>query len=142
VQPTPIPRRTSSRLGPLVLVIEDDVDTLAFYVAALRASGFRTAEAADGRSGVDKALALRPAVIVADLLLPLLDGWEVIRCLKADFRTKEIPLLVVSGCVREIDERRATDAGCDAFLAKPCEVSVFVATVRAFLSSVPSAPQR
>lgn len=122
--------RPSPRLEPLVLVVEDDHDTCEFYMAALRAHGFRTIEANNGRIGLDKAFALRPAVVVADLAVPRLDGWELIRALKADFRTQEIPVVVVSGCVRAIDEERAADAGCDAFLAKPCEVALLIRTVR------------
>ncbi len=116
-----------------MLVVEDDLDTCAFYTAALQANGFRTTEAADGRAGLDKAFAFRPAAVVTDLAIPLLDGWELIRCLKADFRTQEIPVVVVSGCVREIDKARAVDAGCDAFLGKPCEISLLVSTVQSFV---------
>jgi DNA-binding response OmpR family regulator len=133
VQETPSSRATSSRFEPLVLVVEDDVDTCAFYAATLQANGFRTTEAGDGRMGLDKAFAFHPALVLTDLAIPLLDGWELVRCLKADFRTQAIPVVVVSGCVREIDKARAVDAGCDAFLGKPCEISLLVSTVRSFI---------
>ena len=80
-----------------VLVIEDEQDTRDMYVVLLGQSGFDVATARTGTEGFTRACEIRPNLILTDLGLPSLDGWEVIRRLKADTRTKQIPVVVITG---------------------------------------------
>jgi two-component system cell cycle response regulator DivK len=104
----------------LVLVVDDFEDNRAMYAEYLRFAGFRVAEAQNGLEAVDKAFELLPDVIVMDLSLPVMDGWEATRRLKADARTKKIPVIALTGHALEGHSKGARDAGCEAFLAKPC----------------------
>ena len=103
---------------PLVLLVDDFSDTRMMYAEFLELSGFRVVEAADGLDAVEKAVALVPDIVVMDLSLPGLDGWEATRRIKQDARTTSIPVIAVSGFSgAPAEEARA--AGAVACLTKP-----------------------
>ena len=106
--------------SPLVLIVDDFADNREMYTQFLEFSGFRVVEAQNGHEALDKAFALRPDLIVMDLSLPGLDGWEATRRLKADGRTKAIPVIALTGHALHGHSKGAMDAGCDAFITKPC----------------------
>jgi two-component system, cell cycle response regulator DivK len=81
----------------LVLVVEDYQDAREMYAAYLQFSGYRVAEATDGLEAIEKSLELQPDIILMDLALPKMDGWEATRRLKADERTKDIPIVALTG---------------------------------------------
>jgi CheY-like chemotaxis protein len=116
------PRRKPMANGPqapLVLLVDDDEDSRFLYAHHLtEAAGFRVAEAADGREGVERAVTLRPDVIVLDLSLPDIDGWEALRVLKSDERTRAIPVLALTGAT--LPPSKPREAGFSAVLRKPC----------------------
>ena len=103
-----------------VLVVDDFADNREMYVAYLRFAGFAVDEATNGREALDKVAAVVPDAIVMDLSLPELDGWEATRRLKSDPRTRHVPVLAVTGHALAGHSRGALDAGCDAFVTKPC----------------------
>ena len=105
---------------PVVLVVDDFIDNREMYGEYLEHLGFRILEAADGRTAVDIARREKPAVIVMDLSLPVVDGWEATRILKADPNTAGIIIVVLTGHAEPASRKRAVDAGCDEFMAKPC----------------------
>jgi CheY-like chemotaxis protein len=105
---------------PLVLVVDDLADNREIYAAYLEFEGYRVAHAVDGHEALAKATALRPDAVVMDLSLPGIDGWEVTRRLRQEEATREVPIIALSGHTRPEYLQNATDAGCDAFLAKPC----------------------
>jgi len=107
-------------VGPLILVVDDTRDTRELFVEYLRIAGFRAEQAASGTEALDKAAALRPSAIVMDLEMPDMDGWEATRRLKADERTRAIPVVALSAHVMEGARRKASEAGCAGFLPKPC----------------------
>jgi two-component system cell cycle response regulator DivK len=105
--------------APLVLLVDDYPDALDLYGSYLLTKGYRVAEAEDGLVAIAKAIALRPSVIVTDLAMPTLDGWQATQRLKADPRTARIPVICLSAHDRAEERVRAFEAGCDAFLTKP-----------------------
>jgi two-component system, cell cycle response regulator DivK len=105
---------------PLVLLVYDDPDASQMYGQYLRAHGFLTMVATHGREGVDVAELLPPDLIVMDLAMPPLDGWEATRELKRGALTRQIPIIVCTGHVLGSSVERAFDAGCDGYLTKPC----------------------
>ena len=105
---------------PLVLLVEDDRDTRLGYHDFLRDSGFRIAEAHNGYQALEKAQTLAPEVIVTDLAIPGLDGAELTAKLKSDERTRDIPVIAVTGHALESYVARAQRAGADRVLVKPC----------------------
>ena len=123
----------SSDSSPLVLVVDDFQDNREMFAEFLSLSGFRVAEASTGREAIDRGFELLPDVILMDLSLPELDGWEATRQLKNDPRTKHIPIVALTGHALADHSREAREAGCDAFLTKPCLPEVLVVEIRRML---------
>jgi two-component system cell cycle response regulator DivK len=118
---------------PMVLVVDDFEDNREMFAEFLQLSGFQVAEAATGLEAIARAFELVPDVILMDLSLPELDGWEATRLLKADERTSHIPIVALTGHVLADHSREAREAGCDAFLTKPCLPEVLEVEVRKLL---------
>jgi two-component system, cell cycle response regulator DivK len=121
--------------APLVLVVDDYLDAREMCAEFLRFSGYRVEEAVDGFEAIEKATDLLPAVILMDLSLPRLDGWEATRRLKKDDRTKAIPIIALTGHALAGHAEVASEAGCDSFLTKPCLPDVMVAEVKRVLAA-------
>ena len=105
---------------PLVLLVDDYADAREMYSFYLARHGFRVEEAADGHEALEKALTLGPDIILMDLSLPGIDGWELARLLKQDTRTTAVPIIALTAHALNGEEQRARGAGCDAFVTKPC----------------------
>ena len=115
----------------LVLVVDDSPDNREMYVQYLELSGYRTVEAGDGVAAVQTARREMPDAVIMDLTLPLMDGWEAARLLKAEPDTAAIPLIAISGFA--IGESEAKDAGFEATLEKPCAPDRLALTVAALI---------
>jgi two-component system cell cycle response regulator DivK len=120
---------------PLVLVVEDYQDAREMYSAYLQFSGYRVAEATNGLEAIEKTLELMPDIILMDLALPKVDGWEATKRLKSDERTKHIPIVALTGHALAGFAEGAREAGCDAFVTKPCLPDALVAEVRRMLAA-------
>jgi two-component system, cell cycle response regulator DivK len=121
--------------SPLVLVVEDYQDAREMYAAYLQFSGFRVAEATNGFEAIDKTLELMPDIILMDLALPKMDGWEATRRLKLDDRTRHIPVVALTGHALAGHAEGARQAGCDSFVTKPCLPDALVAEIQRMLAS-------
>jgi CheY-like chemotaxis protein len=119
---------------PLILVVDDYGDARGVYVRVFQSAGYRVVEAANGEEAVEKGLSLRPELVLMDLIMPGMGGWEVIRRLKADERTRERPIVVITGAPHGDGARRAHQAGCDAYLVKPVLPEALLRVVRDLLS--------
>jgi two-component system cell cycle response regulator DivK len=122
--------------APLILVVDDYQDAREMYAEYLQFSGFRVAEAKTGNEAIDKAFELRPALILMDLSLPGMDGWEATRQLKSDERTRHIPVVALTGHALAGASEGAKKAGCDSFVTKPCLPDDLVIEVRRMLNAV------
>jgi len=120
---------------PLILVVDDFEDGREMYASYLRYSGYRVDEAADGYEALEKAFALLPDIILMDLSLPGIDGWQATRELKKDARTSKIPVVALTGHALEAHSRSAKEAGCDAFIVKPCMPMDLLNEIRRILDS-------
>jgi two-component system, cell cycle response regulator DivK len=118
---------------PLVLVVDDYQDAREMYAEYLEFSGFTVVEATNGAEAIAKATELVPDVILMDLSLPVMDGWEATRRLKSDDRTKAIPVVALTGHALAGHSEGAKKAGCDAFVTKPCLPDALVVEVRRML---------
>ena len=119
---------------PLVLIVDDFEDNRAMYAEYLTFCGFRVAEAANGEEAVARAAELLPDAVVMDLSLPVMDGWEATRRIKGDARTAHIVVIALTGHALGTHSQEAKEAGCDAFLAKPCLPETLVERVKALLA--------
>jgi CheY-like chemotaxis protein len=118
----------------LVLVVEDYQDAREMYAAYLQFSGYRVAEATNGLEAIERTLELMPDIILMDLALPKMDGWEATRRLKSDDRTKHIPIVALTGHALAGHAEGARQAGCDSFVTKPCLPDALVAEIQRMLA--------
>jgi len=128
---------SAAREQPLVLVVEDYQDAREMYVAYLQFSGYAVAEAANGIEAIEKTRELLPDIVLMDLALPRMDGWEATRRLKSDPRTRHIPIVALTGHALAGHAEGARDAGCDAFVTKPCLPDALVAEIERLLDQHP-----
>jgi len=103
-----------------VLVVDDFDDAREMYAEYLEFVGFEVDTASNGREAVEKAQDGEPDIILMDLSLPIMDGWEATRLLKQDARTRNIPVMALTGHVLAGNAEHAREAGADEFVAKPC----------------------
>ncbi|WP_342378245.1 response regulator [Myxococcus stipitatus] len=103
-----------------VLVVDDFDDAREMYAEYLEFVGFEVETAKDGAEAVEKAQSSEPDIILMDLSLPIMDGWEATRRIKQDSRTRDIPVMALSGHVLSGNAEHARQAGADEFVAKPC----------------------
>jgi two-component system cell cycle response regulator DivK len=121
--------------SPLVLIVEDDHSTRLMYRDFLNHSGFRTADAHNGFQALEKALELRPDLVVTDLAVPGMDGFEFCRKLKQSSVTSQIPILAITGHAEYLDDpERFRHAGITHVLIKPCELDEMVRELRRMLN--------
>jgi two-component system, cell cycle response regulator DivK len=122
------------RERPLILVVEDQPELRRLYVEQLQLSGFDVIEAGNGEDAITHTSAQAPDVVLMDLSLPVLDGWEATRRLKADTRTAHIPVVALTAHDGSGELQRATRAGCDWFVPKPCPPDALITEVRRVLA--------
>lgn len=114
-----------------ILVVDDEADNRAIMSAVLAASGYRVCEARDGAEGVAAALRESPDLILLDMAMPVMSGWEAVRRLKEMPQTKHIPVFAYTAFALAGDELKTREAGCDGYVSKPCVPNEVVAKIRA-----------
>jgi two-component system cell cycle response regulator DivK len=119
---------------PLVLVVDDFEDGRTLCAEYLQFRGYRVATAEDGQDALDKAFELRPDLILMDLSLPILDGWEATRRLRRDARTEDIPVVALTAHALQAPVEEAKQAGCVAVLTKPIEPAFLASEVQRILA--------
>jgi CheY-like chemotaxis protein len=124
---------------PSILLVEDYDDAREMYRDYLAFSGFRVDTARDGHEALAKARALMPDLILMDLSMPGMDGWEATRLLKADRTTRHIVIIALSAHALSAEGERAREAGCDGFIAKPCLPHDLVEQMLAYVKAQPAA---
>lgn len=113
-----------------ILIAEDDRNTSSLLAAYLNNEGFQTVAAYDGRQALDKARQCKPMLIVLDLMLPLVDGWEICRAVR---QHSDVPILILSARQEEMDRVLGLSLGADDYLVKPFSPRELVARVKAIL---------
>jgi len=116
-----------------ILIIEDNEDNLVVYRTILEHVGYNVIEARDGEEGIRRATREHPDLILMDISIPKVDGWEATRRIKSDASTRSIPVIALTAHALEEDRERAREAGCDGYLAKPVEPRRVVEEVGRFL---------
>ncbi len=118
---------------PRILLVEDNEMNRDMLSRRLMRKGFEVELAVDGQAGLDHAQGHRPELILLDMDLPVVDGWEVARRLKGDASTRAIPIIALTAHAMVGDRERALDAGCDDYDTKPVEFKRLLAKIRALL---------
>ena len=116
-----------------ILYVEDNDDNVYVVKNRFTRAGFTVLVATDGEQGIAMAAAERPDLILMDLRLPVLDGWEATRRIKAQPETQHIPIIALTALAMTGDREKALEAGCDDFDTKPVEMPRLLEKVRALL---------
>lgn len=110
----------------LILIVEDNDMNLDMLSRRLVRKGFEIATARDGQAGIEQADAEKPDIILMDMSLPVLDGWQATRAIKDNPSTTAIPVIALTAHAMDIDRQNAMDAGCDAFHTKPIDLAALL----------------
>jgi len=129
------PKRRYQVKRKRILVVEDDRLSLILLRQLLTAQGYEILHSSEGWDGINRARNEQPDLIVMDINLPDISGLDATLLLKKDDQTKNIPIIAVTAFVTPADEANALNSGCDAYIAKPINMSNFLGTVDTFLSS-------
>ncbi len=121
-----------------ILVVEDNEVNQRIIVRRLERRGFKVLLAGDGQQGVDLATNELPDLILMDMSLPILDGWEATRRIKADEATRHIPVIALTAHAMVGDREQALDAGCDDYDVKPIDIERLTGKIDAQLARVAS----
>jgi len=130
--------RLVERERPLVLIVEDQSELRRLYAQQFTISGFDVIEAENGAEAIAHTTSHVPDVVLMDLSLPIVDGWEATRRLKNDSRTAHIPVVALTAHDGSGELQRATRAGCDWFVPKPCPPDALITEVRRVLAGRPA----
>jgi CheY-like chemotaxis protein len=122
---------------PKILYVEDNEDNIYMLVRRLERQGFEVVVARDGAQGVALARSEQPDLIVMDLNMPVLDGWQATRQLKGTPETEAIPVIALSAHAMSGDRERALAAGCDDYDTKPVRIDSLMAKIRTLLPGAP-----
>ncbi len=123
-----------------LLLVEDNEMNRDMLTRRLEKRGYTVLPAVDGAAGVDQAKSALPDLILMDMSLPVIDGWEASRQLKADATTKHIPIIALTAHAMESDRDKALQAGCDDFDTKPVELPRLLGKIEALLQRSSGAP--
>ena len=128
-----LPVTSGERPRPLVLIVEDEADLRRLYVEHLAISGFDVIEAGNGADALTRTETDAPDVVLMDLSIPVMDGWEATRRIKSDTRTAHIPVVALTAHDGAGELERARHAGCDWFVPKPCPPDALITELRRVL---------
>jgi len=121
-------------MGKMILIIDDEPKNVKLARDILQAEGFSTMEAANGKEGVGKAKSEKPDLILMDIKMPVMDGFQAIKALKSDNDVKGIQVVALTASAMKGDKEKILEAGFNGYLSKPIDIDEFVGTVNKFLS--------
>ena len=120
-------------MGRVILIVEDDPKNLKLIRDLLQIKGYTTLEVTDGKQGVDMATEKMPDLILMDIQMPVMDGFEAISILKTDPVTKSIPIIALTAFAMQGDREKCMEAGCNDYITKPLDTRVFMTKVKEYL---------
>jgi len=121
-------------MGQVILIVEDEPRNLKLIWDLLEVSGYMVLEAIDGKQAVEIAKAEKPDLILMDIQLPVMAGFEATRILKADERTRDIPIVALTAYAMKGDEEKIKAAGCNGYIPKPIDTRGFLNKVTEYLA--------
>jgi len=116
-----------------ILVVDDNQDSRELVVKVLKNKGYVMVEAVDGEEAVEKAVAEKPDLILLDISIPKLNGYEVTRVLKSREESKDIPVVALTAHAMKGDRAKALEVGCEGYITKPINVRELPAQVKSFI---------
>jgi two-component system cell cycle response regulator DivK len=121
-------------MGKTILIVEDEPRNLKLLRDLLQRFGYEILEATDGEQGVKSAGEKMPDLILMDIMMPKMDGLEATRIIKADIKTKHIPVIALTSYAMKGDREKTIEAGCDGYIAKPIDIKEVLKTIETYLT--------
>jgi two-component system cell cycle response regulator DivK len=121
-------------MGKTILIVEDEPRNLKLLRDLLQRFGYEILEALDGEQGVKLAGERMPDLILMDIMMPKMDGLEATRIIKANTKTKHIPIIALTSYAMKGDREKTIEAGCDGYLAKPIDIKEVLKTIETYLT--------
>lgn len=121
-------------MSKVILVVEDEPMNLKLVVDLLEVVGYRVLSASDGLEGIKSAKAHKPDLILMDVQMPVMDGMEATKILKAGKETKDIPVIALTALAMEEDKEKAREVGFNGYITKPIQIKEFLADIEIYLS--------
>lgn len=121
-------------MNKTILIIDDNYQNTKLFRDILQVNGYATIEAVDAKKGIELAIARKPALILMDIMLPEINGFEAVRLLKSDERTKAIPVIALTSFAMTGDKEMAFKAGFNGYITKPINVREFVKEIAKIIS--------
>ena len=118
-----------------ILYIEDNEQNLYLVKFILEKNGYRVFHASDGKTGIEETVKLKPDLVLLDIQLPSLDGYEVAKILRSKADLNAIPIVAVSSYAMAGDREKAMEAGCNGYIEKPINPDIFVSQISAFIKN-------
>lgn len=125
----------------VILVVEDHAGSRMLLVDLLSFQGYEVHEASNGMEGLEQAKALKPSLILTDMGMPRMSGWEMVPLIKADPELKDIPVVAITAFAMTGDREKAMNAGCDGYISKPIETRLIGKQVAEFLAQAKAQQQ-
>jgi two-component system, cell cycle response regulator DivK len=122
-------------MGKQILIVEDEPRNLKLLRDLLQKFGYQILEAPDGEQGVKMAVEKIPDLILMDIMMPKMDGLEATRIIKADEKTRHIPIIALTSYAMKGDREKTIEAGCDGYIAKPVDIQDLLKTVKSFFTA-------
>jgi two-component system cell cycle response regulator DivK len=123
-------------MGKTILIVEDEPRNLKLLRDLLLRFGYEILEASDGEQGVKSAGEKMPDLILMDIMMPKMDGLEATRIIKADTKTKHIPIIALTSYAMKGDREKTIEAGCDGYIAKPIDIKEVLKTIEHYLTVI------
>jgi CheY-like chemotaxis protein len=120
-------------MAKTIVVADDDPDILSIVSMSLETQGYTVHKATNGREAVDLTKQYRPDLIIMDMMMPIMSGYEAVQELKADDGTKSIPIVGLSAKAMATDMERATDVGIDGYITKPFRIAQVLSVIEGYL---------
>ena len=117
-----------------ILVVDDEEHIVMILKDSLEFSGFQVVTAYNGLEALERVDQDKPDLIILDIGMPKLDGWEVCRRLKADEKSKHIPIIILTAYAQTSDQRKGSQLGADRFVTKPCDLTYLVEEINTLLA--------
>lgn len=116
-----------------ILVVDDNQDSLELVVKILKNRGYQMIEAVDGEEALEKAIAENPDLILMDISIPKIDGYEVTRRLKSQIKFKDTPIIALTAHAMKGDREKALEAGCEGYISKPIDIHELPDQIKSYL---------
>jgi len=121
-------------MNKVILIVEDDAKNMKLFQDLLQANGYSTLEASNGKVGVEIVKSSRPDLVLMDIMMPVMNGIDAIKAIKADIGTQKIPVIALTSFALPDEKKRISESGCDGYMMKPIRIKALLKMIGNYLA--------